>query len=70
MGVVKGIVKLTMDNMCYYKPILLFSALFIFLTMHGCAGMKISAPAYATIPGVSGHIPQPKETKNKSMLKS
>lgn len=38
------------------KQISLLPALVISLILHGCAGMKISAPALASLPGVSGHF--------------
>jgi len=42
--------------MWYQKSILFLSAFVIFMTLHGCAGMKKPAPIMATVPGVSGHF--------------
>jgi len=39
-----------------YHPIYLLPALLILFFMMGCLGMKISLPAMATIPGISGHF--------------
>ncbi|MBW1861472.1 MAG: hypothetical protein JRJ02_03740 [Deltaproteobacteria bacterium] len=38
------------------KIIFLLPVLIIYLSIQGCAGMKISHPGMATISGVSGHF--------------
>ncbi len=42
--------------MSFRNQITFLTVFMVFLAMHGCAAMKASKPARATIPGVSGHF--------------